>query len=62
MEQKFWVRWISPNICAYLRHLRIVWFLVDKLVAGGLDDWEVKIADFGVLLGKDAKKVFDATD
>ncbi len=26
-------------------------------VAGGLDDWEVKIADFGVLLGKDAKEV-----
>ncbi len=34
-----------------------MWFLVDKSVAGGLDDWEVKIADFGVLLGKDAKKV-----
>ncbi len=33
--------------------------MVDKLVAGGLDDWEVKIADFVVLLGKDAKKVRD---
>ncbi len=31
-------------------------FLVDKSGAGGLDDWEVKIADFVVLLGKDAKK------
>ena len=29
---------------------------------GGLDDWEVKIADFVVLLGKDAKKVFDAAN
>ncbi len=27
------------------------WFLVDRLGAGGLDDWEVKIADFVVLLG-----------
>ncbi len=26
-------------------------------VAGGLDDWEVEIEDFVVLLGKDAKKV-----
>ena len=26
--------------------LKSQWFLVDKLVAGGLDDWEVKIADF----------------
>ncbi len=33
------------------------WFLVDKLGGGGLDDWEVKIADFVVLLGKDAKTV-----
>ncbi len=57
MEQKFWVRWISPNICDHLRHLRIVYFLVDKSVAGGLDDWEVEIADFVVLLGKDAKRV-----
>ena len=32
------------------------WFLVDKLVADGLDGWEVKIADFVVLLAKDAKK------
>ena len=32
-------------------------FLVDKLVGGGLDDWEVKIADFVVLLGKDGKNV-----
>ncbi len=36
--------------------------MVDKLVAGGLDDWEVKIADFVVLLGKDAKKVSDAAN
>ena len=36
--------------------------MVDKLVAGGLDDWEVKIADFVVLLGKDAKKVFGILD
>ena len=35
------------------------WFLVDKLVAGGLDDWEVKIADFVVLLGKVAKKLLN---
>ncbi len=28
----------------------------DDGVAGGLDDWEVKIAGFVVLLGKDAKK------
>ncbi len=32
-------------------------FLLDKVVAGGLDDWEVKIADFVVLLAKVAKKV-----
>ncbi len=38
------------------------YFLVDKLVAGGLDDWEVKIADFVVGLGKDAKKVPDAVN
>ena len=38
------------------------WFLVDKLVAGGLDDWEVKIADFGGFLGKDVKAVFDAAN
>ncbi len=38
------------------------WFLVDKAGAGGLDDWEVKIADFVVLLGKDAKTVLDATN
>ena len=25
-------------------------------------DWEVKIADFGVLLGKDVKKVTDTND
>ena len=31
-------------------------FLLDKLGGVGLDDWEVKIADFVVLLGKDAKK------
>ncbi len=37
-------------------------FLVDKSVAGGLDDWDVKIADFVVLLGKDAKKVPDAAN
>ena len=37
-------------------------FLLDKSGAGGLDDWEVKIADFVVLLGKDAKKVFDTTN
>ncbi len=42
--------------------LKSQWFLVDKLVAGGLDDWEVKIADFVVLLGKDAKKVSDAAN
>ena len=30
---------------------------IDKLVAGGLDDWEVKIADYVILLGKDGKKV-----
>ncbi len=32
-------------------------FLVDKVGGSGLDNWEVKIADFVVLLGKDAKKV-----
>ena len=32
------------------------WFLLDKSGGGGLDDWEVKIADFVVVLGKDAKK------
>jgi hypothetical protein len=42
--------------------LKSQWFLVDKLVAGGLDDWEVKIADFVVLLGKNAKKVRDAAN
>jgi hypothetical protein len=26
--------------------LKSQWFLVDKLGGGGLDDWEVKIADF----------------
>ena len=31
-------------------------------VGGGLDDWGVTIADFVVLSGKDAKKVFDATN
>ncbi len=36
--------------------------MVDKLGAGGLDDWEVKIADFVVLLGKNAKKVRDAAN
>ena len=36
------------------------WFLVDKLGGGGLDDWEVKIADIVVLLGKDAKMVADS--
>ena len=30
--------------------------------AGGLDDWEVKIADFVVVLGKDAKKFPDAAN
>ncbi len=34
-------------------------FLVDKSGGNGLDDWEVKIVDFVVLLGKDAKKVSD---
>ena len=43
------------------------WFLVDKLGAGGLDDLEVKIADFVVLLGfrpplKVGVLVFDATN
>ena len=36
--------------------------LVDVLyfgVVGGLDDWEVEIADFVVVLAKDAKKVSD---
>ena len=42
---------------ALVRRRKWGWFLVDKVVAGGLDDWEVKIADFVVLLGKDAKKV-----
>ena len=37
-------------------------FLLDKVVAGGLDDWEVKIADFVVLLAKVAKKVFGAVN
>ena len=32
-------------------------FLVEKSGAGGLDDWQVKIADCGLLLGKDAKTV-----
>ena len=36
--------------------------MVDKSGGAGLDDWEVKIADFGVLLGKDAKKVPDAAN
>ncbi len=35
-----------------------MWFLVDKSVAGGLDDWDVKIADFVVLLGKDVKRLW----
>jgi len=39
-----------------------MWFLIDKSGAGGLDDWEVKIADFVVLLGKGAKKVLDAVN
>ncbi len=34
-----------------------MWFLVDKSGGVGLDDWEVKIAGFFVLLVKDAKKV-----
>ena len=34
----------------------VCWFLVDKSGGGGLDDWEVKTADFVVLLGKDAEK------
>ena len=29
---------------------------------GGLDDFQVKIADFGVVLAKDAKKVRDAAN
>ena len=37
-------------------------FLVDKAGPGGLDDWEVKIAGFVILLGKDAKRVSDATN
>ena len=36
--------------------------MVDKFGGGGLDDWEVKIADFVVLLGKNAKKVRDAAN
>ncbi len=32
------------------------WFLVDKLGAGGLDDWEVKIADFSVRWPKMRKR------
>jgi hypothetical protein len=39
-----------------------LYFLVDKSVAGGLDDWEVEIADFVVVLAKDAKKVADAAN
>ena len=39
--------------------LKSRWFLVDKSGGGGLDDWEVKIADFVVLLGKAANKVPD---
>ena len=31
-------------------------FLVDKLVAGGLDDWEVKIADFVGFVGERCEK------
>ncbi len=31
--------------------------MLDKVGGGGLDDWEVKIADFVVLLGKDTKMV-----
>ena len=38
------------------------WFLVDKSGGVGLDYWEVKIADFVDLLGKDAKKVADAAN
>jgi hypothetical protein len=33
-----------------------MWFLIDKSAAGRLDDCQVKIADFGVLLAKDTKK------
>ena len=36
----FWVCW------GRMVGTRFWCFLVDKLVAGGLDDWEVKIADF----------------
>ncbi len=43
---------------ALVRRRKWGWFLVDKFGGGGLDDWEVKIADFVVLLGKDAKKVY----
>ncbi len=36
--------------------------MLDKVGGGGLDDWEVKIVDFVVLLGKDAEKVPDAAN
>jgi len=39
VDQSQYLR-LSAAICGW------GWFLVDKLVAGGLDDWEVKIADF----------------
>ncbi len=35
-------RWQACGLRFYL----MGWFLVDNLAAGGLDDWEVKIADF----------------
>jgi len=41
---------------ALVRRRKWGWFLVDKLVAGGLDDWEVKIADFSVRWPKMRKR------
>ena len=42
----------------YLRLSADGWiFLLDKVGAGGLDDWEAGIADFVVVLAKDVKKV-----
>ncbi len=45
-----------PSFAEATEDRSAMWFFVDKVGGGGLDDWEVKIVDFVVLLGKDAKK------
>ncbi len=52
---KLWYR--LPSFAEATEDRSAMWFLVDKSGVGGLDDWEVKIADFVVLLAKDAKTV-----